>query len=84
ICRIWLCWIGEHEMQKPKRRLGFMVGKSNATLPPDDETEAELDQEVLKLFYPNQETQDTIERSEAGTDVFMASGSDDLFKKLKL
>ena len=81
---IWLCWIGEHEMQKPKRRLGFMVGKSNATLPPDDETEAELDQEVLKLFYPNQETQDTIERSEAGTDVFMASGSDDLFKKLKL
>ena len=63
-------------MQKPKRRLGFMVGKSNATLPPDDETEAELDQEVLKLFYPNQETQDTIERSEAGTDVFMASGSE--------
>ncbi|HIG6943180.1 TPA: hypothetical protein ACYFZW_005911, partial [Klebsiella pneumoniae] len=48
------------------------------------QTEAELDQEVLKLFYPNQETQDTIERSEAGTDVFMASGSDDLFKKLKL
>lgn len=31
-------------MQKPKRRLGFMVGKSNATLPADDETEAELDQ----------------------------------------
>ena len=71
-------------MQKPKRRLGFMVGKSNATLPPDDKTEAELDQEVLKLFYPNQETQDTIARTEAGTDVFMASGSDDLFKKLKL
>ena len=71
-------------MQKPKRRLGFMVGKSNATLPPDDKTEAELDQEVLKLFYPNQETQDTIERSEAGTDVFTTSGSDDLFKKLKL
>ena len=65
-----------------------MIGKSNATLPPDDETEAELDQEVLKLFYPNQETQDTIERSEAGTDVFTdvftVSGSDDLFKKLKL
>ncbi|WP_228299967.1 hypothetical protein, partial [Klebsiella pneumoniae] len=73
-----------HEMQKPKRKLGFMVGKSNATLPPDDETEAELDQEVLKLFYPNQCTKDTIERSEAGTDVFTASGSDDLFKKLKL
>ncbi|EEI0097900.1 hypothetical protein ACWY7G_004430 [Enterobacter hormaechei] len=71
-------------MQKPKRRLGFMVGKSNATLPADDETEAELDQEVLKLFYPNQETQDTIERSEAGTDVFTATDAPDLFKKLKL
>lgn len=63
-----------------------MIGKSNATLPPDEQTqtEAELDQEVLKLFYPNQCTKDTIERSEAGTDVFTASGSDDLFKKLKL
>ncbi|EHR7838271.1 hypothetical protein KUH89_004478 [Salmonella enterica] len=71
-------------MQKPKRRLGFMVGKSNATLPADDETEAELDQEILKLFYPNQETQDTIERSEAGTDVFTATDAPDLFKKLKL
>lgn len=71
-------------MQKPKRRLGFMVGKSNATLPTDEATEAELDEEVLRLFYPNQETQDTIERSESGTDVFTASGSDDLFKKLKL
>lgn len=37
-----------------------MIGKSNATLPADEQTEAELDQEVLKLFYPNQETQDTI------------------------
>lgn len=72
------------QKQKPKRRLGFMVGKSNATLPPDDETEAELDQEVLKLFYPNQETQDTIERSEAGTDVFTATNASDLFKKLKM
>ena len=71
-------------MQKPKRRLGFMVGKSNATLPADEQTEAELDQEVLKLFYPNQETQDTIERSEAGTDVFTATDAPDLFKKLKL
>ncbi|MFK8731365.1 hypothetical protein ACI74R_21765 [Escherichia coli] len=71
-------------MQKPKRRLGFMVSKSNATLPPDEETEAELDQEVLKLFYPNQETQDTIERSEAGTDVFTATDGPDLFKKLKM
>ncbi|HHA1742430.1 TPA: hypothetical protein ACOEGB_004525 [Enterobacter hormaechei subsp. xiangfangensis] len=62
----------------------MVIGKSNATLPADEQTEAELDQEVLKLFYPNQETQDTIERSEAGTDVFTASGSDDLFKKLKL
>lgn len=61
-----------------------MIGKSNATLPPDDETEAELDQEVLKLFYPNQETQDTIERSEAGTDVFTATDGPDLFKKLKM
>ena len=73
-----------HEQKDKKRRLGFMVGKSNATLPADEQTEAELDQEVLKLFYPNQYTKDTIERSEAGTDVFTASGSDDLFKKLKL
>ena len=71
-------------MQKPKRRLGFMIGKSNATLPADEQTEAELDQEVLKLFYPNQETQDTIERSEAGTDVFTATDGPDLFKKLKM
>lgn len=71
-------------MQKTKRRLGFMVGESNATLPPDDKTEAELDQEVLKLFYPNQCTKDTIERSEAGTDVFTATDAPDLFKKLKL
>ncbi|ECG7208045.1 hypothetical protein FBR21_22695 [Salmonella enterica subsp. enterica serovar Altona] len=73
-----------HEQKDKKRRLGFMIGKSNATLPPDDETEAELDQEVLKLFYPNQETQDTIERSEAGTDVFTATDGPDLFKKLKM
>lgn len=39
-----------------------MIGKSNATLPADEQTEAELDQEVLKLFYPNQETQDTMKR----------------------
>ncbi|MFO5742397.1 hypothetical protein ACLBPW_30330, partial [Klebsiella pneumoniae] len=58
-------------MQKPKRKLGFMVGKSNATLPPDDETEAELDQEVLKLFYPNQCTKVTIKRSGAGTDTLI-------------
>lgn len=73
-----------HEQKDKKRRLGFMIGKSNATLPPDDKTEAELDQEVLKLFYPNQCTKDTIERSEAGTDVFTATDAPDLFKKLKL
>ncbi|EAM6312592.1 hypothetical protein GKS94_22715 [Salmonella enterica subsp. enterica] len=73
-----------HEQKDKKRRLGFMIGKSNATLPADEQTEAELDQEVLKLFYPNQETQDTIERSEAGTDVFTATDAPDLFKKLKL
>ena len=107
---IWLCWIGEHEMQKPKRRLGFMIGKSNATLP-DEATDAAIDNEVTNLFFEsllesakeaveihqgkrpaarrtlhkvNRTTKDTIERSEAGTDVFTASGSDDLFKKLKL
>lgn len=73
-----------HEQKDKKRRLGFMIGKSNATLPADEQTEAELDQEVLKLFYPNQETQDTIERSEAGTDVFTATDGPDLFKKLKM
>jgi hypothetical protein len=46
---IWLCWIGEHEMQKPKRRLGFMIGKSNATLP-DEATDAAIDNEVTNLF----------------------------------
>lgn len=51
-----------HEQKDKKRRLGFMIGKSNATLPADEQTEAELDQEVLKLFYPNQETQDTMKR----------------------
>ncbi|QYD29665.1 hypothetical protein [Enterobacter asburiae] len=49
-----------HEQKDKKRRLGFMIGKSNATLPADEQTEAELDQEVLKLFYPNQCTKDTI------------------------
>ena len=68
-------------MQKSKRKLGFLRGKGSI---PDQKQLEEMDQEVLKLFYPNQETQDTIERSEAGTDVFTASGSDDLFKKLKL
>ena len=73
-----------HEQKDKKRRLGFMIGKSNATLPADEQTEAELDQEVLKLFYPNQETQDTIERSEAGTDACTATDGPDLFKKLKM
>lgn len=36
------------------------------------------------LHKVNRTTKDTIERSEAGTDVFTASGSDDLFKKLKM
>lgn len=68
---------------KPKRKLGFMIGKDS--MPKFDEAlDQELDREVLKLFYPNQETQDTIERSEAGTDVFRATNAKDLFKKLKL
>ncbi|MGK1523262.1 hypothetical protein ACRE9V_26895 [Klebsiella pneumoniae] len=100
-------------MQKPKRKLGFMVGmvgKSNATLP-DETTDAAIDEEVTNLFFEsllesakeaveihqgkrpaarrtlhkvNRTTKDTIERSEAGIDVFTTSGSDDLFKKLKL
>ena len=37
-------------MQKPKRRLGFMVGKSNATLP-DETTDAAIDEEVTNLFF---------------------------------
>ena len=36
-------------MQKPKRRLGFMIGKSNATLP-DEATDA-IDNEVTNLFF---------------------------------
>ncbi|WP_374748295.1 hypothetical protein AAHV82_29130 (plasmid) [Klebsiella variicola subsp. variicola] len=97
-------------MQKSKRKLGFMIGKSNATLP-DEATDAAIDNEVTNLFFEsllesakeavdihqgkrpaarrtlhkvNRTTKDTIERSEACTDVFTASGSDDLFKKLKL
>ncbi|HDS2480275.1 hypothetical protein [Citrobacter freundii] len=37
-------------MQKSKRRLGFMVGKSNATLP-DETTDAAIDEEVTNLFF---------------------------------
>ena len=37
-------------MQKPKRRLGFMIGKSNATLP-DEATDAAIDNEVTNLFF---------------------------------
>ena len=97
-------------MQKSKRKLGFMIGKSNATLP-DEATDAAIDNEVTNLFFEsllesakeaveihngkrpaarrtlhkvNPVTKSTIERSEACTDVFTASGSDDLFKKLKL
>lgn len=97
-------------MQKSKRKLGFMIGKSNATLP-DEATDAAIDNEVTNLFFEsllesakeaveihngkrpaarrtlykvNPVTKSVIERSEAGTDVFTASGSDDLFKKLKL
>ena len=70
-----------HEQKDNKRRLGFLVGKGSV---PDSEQLEEMDQEVLKLFYPNQCTKDTIERSEAGTDVFTATDAPDLFKKLKL
>ena len=97
-------------MQKPKRRLGFMIGKSNATLP-DEATDAAIDNEVTNLFFEsllesakeaveihqgkrhaarrtlhkvNRTTKDTIERSEAGTDVFTATDGPDLFKKLKM
>jgi len=68
---------------KPKRKLGFMIVKDS--MPVFDEAlDQELDREVLKLFYPNQCTKDTIERSEAGTDVFRATNAKDLFKKLNL
>ena len=97
-------------MQKSKRKLGFMIGKSNATLP-DEATDAAIDNEVTNLFFEsllesakeaveihqgkrpaarrtlhkvNRTTKDTIERSEAGTDVFTATDAPDLFKKLKL
>ncbi|WAL55568.1 hypothetical protein OUI59_29460 (plasmid) [Klebsiella variicola subsp. tropica] len=97
-------------MQKSKRKLGFMVGKSNATLP-DEATDAAIDNEVTNLFFEsllesakeaveihngkrpaarrtlhklNRTTKDTIERSEAGTDVFTATNASDLFKKLKM
>ena len=95
--------------RQPKRRLGFMVGKSNATLP-DEATDAAIDEEVTNLFFEsllesakeavvhqgkrpaarrtlhkvNRTTKDTIERSEAGTDVFTATDGPDLFKKLKM
>ena len=100
-------------MQKPKRRLGFMIGKSNATLPDEatEATDAAIDNEVTNLFFEsllesakeaveihqgkrpaarrtlhkvNRTTKDTIERSEAGTDVFTATDGPDLFKKLKM
>jgi len=47
-----------------------------------DQVDAELDQEVLKLFYPNQTTSDTIERSERGEGIHKATDEADLFKKL--
>ena len=37
-------------MQKSKRKLGFMIGKSNATLP-DEATDAAIDDEVTNLFF---------------------------------
>lgn len=37
-------------MQKSKRKLGFMVGKSNAILP-DEATDAAIDEEVTHLFF---------------------------------
>jgi len=37
-------------MPKPKRKLGFMIGKSNATLP-DEATDAAIDDEVTNLFF---------------------------------
>lgn len=97
-------------MQKSKRKLGFMIGKSNATLP-DEATDAAIDDEVTNLFFEsllesakeaveihngkrtaarrtlhkvNRTTKDTIERSEARTDVFKATDAPDLFKKLKM
>ena len=97
-------------MQKSKRKLGFMIGKSNATLP-DEATDAAIDDEVTNLFFEsllesakeaveihngkrpaarrtlhkvNRTTKDTIERSEARTDVFKATAAPDLFKKLKM
>ncbi len=66
-----------------KRKLGFMRGQGS--IPDDqrfDEVDAELDQEVLKLFYPNETTSDTIERSERGEGIHKATSEADLFKKL--
>ncbi|MEY8916406.1 hypothetical protein [Escherichia coli] len=36
--------------RKSKRKLGFMIGKSNATLP-DEATDAAIDDEVTNLFF---------------------------------
>ncbi|EBT2073550.1 hypothetical protein CJG01_24680 [Salmonella enterica] len=48
-----------------KRKLGFMVGKGS--IPDDrrfDEVDAELDQKILELFYPDEVTASKDERSE--------------------
>jgi ABC-type iron transport system FetAB ATPase subunit len=50
--------------------------------PTDSEAEAEMVEDVL--FYPNQMTRETLERSEAGIDVFKASDADDLFEKIEI
>lgn len=66
---------------EPKSKLGFMKG-SGSLSDNFDQVDAELDQEVLKLFYPNQITSDTIERSERGEGIHNATDEADLFKKL--
>lgn len=50
-----------------KRKLGFMRGRGS--IPDDkrfDEVDAELDQKILELFYPDEVTASSVERSEAG------------------
>lgn len=66
---------------KTKRKIGFMKG-SGSLSDNFDNVDAELDQEVLKLFYPNENTSGTIERSERGEGIHNATNEADLFKKL--
>lgn len=64
-----------------KRKIGFMKG-SGSLSDNFDNVDAELDQEVLKLFYPNETTSDTISKSERGEGIHKATSEADLFKKL--